>query len=153
VIDPLDGEMKDRFEQTWATLVSKKNPKGLFASPTTSSRGRDSSAVWLSSGNWRRRTSPTCILRAQSEDLPAGFQRKYNRDYHAIIKNDKLAAIYESYIKRDFEQSAAQADQAVSSRSRISRPSRTFSCRSNGRTCRLREGSASVRAAAFEPAR
>ena len=24
--------------------------------------------------------------------LPAGFQRKYNREYHAVIENDKLAA-------------------------------------------------------------
>ena len=51
-------------------------------------------------------------VRRQSGQAAAGFQRKYNRDYHAIIKNEKLASIYEFYIKRDFELSAAQADQA-----------------------------------------
>ena len=45
-----------------------------------------------------------------ADDLPTGFQRKYNRDYHAIIKNDKLAAIYEFYIKRDFEQAFLACD-------------------------------------------
>jgi phosphatidylserine/phosphatidylglycerophosphate/cardiolipin synthase-like enzyme len=116
VIDPLEGEMKNRFEQTWATLISKKNPKGLFASAYHIKVAvRDSSAVWLSSGNWQSSNQPDVHpFVANPEDLPAGFQRKYNRDYHAIIKNDKLAAIYESYIKRDFEMSAAQADQAVS---------------------------------------
>jgi phosphatidylserine/phosphatidylglycerophosphate/cardiolipin synthase-like enzyme len=51
---------------------------------------------------------------AHPEKLPTGFQRKYNRDYHAIIESKKLASIYEGYIKRDFELSAAQAGQAVS---------------------------------------
>jgi hypothetical protein len=40
----------------------------------------------------------------------AQFQRKYNRDYHAIIINDRLASIYETYIKRDFELASAQAE-------------------------------------------
>jgi hypothetical protein len=42
------------------------------------------------------------------------LQRKYNRDYHAIAINDNLASIYETYIKRDLEMSAAQAGEAVS---------------------------------------
>ncbi len=115
VIDPLESEMKNRFEQTWATLVSKKNPDGLFASAYHIKVAvRDSSAVWLSSGNWQSSNQPDVHPFAENpEDLPAGFQRKYNRDYHAIIKNDTLASIYEFYIKRDFEQAAAQADQTV----------------------------------------
>jgi hypothetical protein len=116
VIDPLESEMKKRFEQTWATLISKKNPNGLFASAYHIKVAvRDSSAVWLSSGNWQSSNQPDVHPFADNpEDLPAGFQRKYNRDYHAIIKNDKLAAIYEFYIKRDFEQSAAQAGASAS---------------------------------------
>jgi hypothetical protein len=116
VIDPLDAKMKNRFEQTWATLKSKKNPEGLFASAYHIKVAvRDSSAVWLSSGNWQSSNQPNVHPFADDpEDLPAGFQRKYNRDYHAIMVNDRLASIYEFYIKRDFELSAAQADQAVS---------------------------------------
>ena len=116
VIEPLESEMKRRFEQTWATLVSKKNPDGLFASAYHIKVAvRDSSAVWLSSGNWQSSNQPDVHpFVANPEPLPAGFQRKYNRDYHAIIKNDKLSSIYESYIKRDFELSAAQAGEDVS---------------------------------------
>ena len=116
MIDPLDEKMKQRFEQTWATLVSKKNPEGLFASAYHIKVAvRDSSAVWLSSGNWQSSNQPDVHPFVENpDDLPAGFQRKYNRDYHAIIENDKLASIYEFYIKRDFELSAAQADQDVS---------------------------------------
>jgi len=108
--------MKGRFEQTWATLFSKKNPNGLFASAYHIKVAvRDSSAIWLSSGNWQSSNQPDVHPFAENpDDLPSGFQRKYNRDYHAIIKNDRLAAIYEFYIKRDFEQSAAQAGEDVS---------------------------------------
>src|SRR5262249_27340971 len=76
---------------------------------------RDGNAVWLSSGNWQSSNQPDVHPFVDKPDkLPAGFQRKYNRDYHAIAISDKLASIYETYIKRDFEMSAAQAGQAVS---------------------------------------
>jgi phosphatidylserine/phosphatidylglycerophosphate/cardiolipin synthase-like enzyme len=116
VIQPLEAEMRNRFEQTWATLVSKQNPDGLFASAYHIKVAvRDSSAVWLSSGNWQSSNQPDVHPFVDNPDeLPTGFQRKYNRDYHAIIKNDKLASIYEFYIKRDFEQAAAQAGETVS---------------------------------------
>jgi hypothetical protein len=116
VIPPLEEKMKKRFEQTWATLVSKKNPDGLFASAYHIKVAvRDSSAFWLSSGNWQSSNQPDVHPFVEHPDkLPAQFQRKYNRDYHAIIENETLAKIFEFYIKRDFELSAAQADQAVS---------------------------------------
>lgn len=111
VIEPLEDKMKARFEQTWATLVSAQNPKGLFASAYHIKVAvRDHNAFWLSSGNWQSSNQPNVHPFAENaEELPAGFQRNYNRDYHAIIKNDKLASIYEFYIKRDFELCAAQA--------------------------------------------
>jgi hypothetical protein len=72
---------------------------------------RDQSAFWLSSGNWQSSNQPNVHpFMPDPEKLPPQFQRKYNRDYHAIIDNKKLAKIYESYIKRDFELSAAQAE-------------------------------------------
>jgi hypothetical protein len=116
VIDPLESELKDRFEIAWATLKSTAHPDGLWASAYHIKVAvRDGSAVWLSSGNWQSSNQPDVHPFADKPDnLPAGFQRKYNRDYHAIAVNDKLAAIYETYIKRDFELSATQAGQAIS---------------------------------------
>ena len=116
VIAPLEKAMKKRFEQTWATLVSKANPDGLFASAYHIKVAvRDSSAFWLSSGNWQSSNQPNVHPFGNNpSDLPPQFQKKYNRDYHAIIANKKLADIFEFYIKRDFEESADQAGQAVS---------------------------------------
>ena len=116
VIAPLDKAMKKRFEQTWATLVTKANPEGLFASAYHIKVAvRDSNAFWLSSGNWQSSNQPEVHPFVPNPDpLPPQFQRKYNRDYHAIIAHKKLASIYEFYIKRDFKDSAAQADEAVS---------------------------------------
>jgi len=116
VIEPLESAMKKRFEQTWATLVSKAHPDGLFASAYHIKVAvRDSTAIWLSSGNWQSSNQPNVHPFGDSPGkLPPQFQRKYNRDYHAIISNKKLADIYEFYIKRDFEESAKQAGEAVS---------------------------------------
>ena len=116
VITPLEKAMKKRFEQTWATLVSKANPDGLFASAYHIKVAvRDSSAFWLSSGNWQSSNQPNVHPFGNNPSkLPPQFQKKYNRDYHAIIANKKLAGIFEFYIKRDFKESADQAGQAVS---------------------------------------
>jgi hypothetical protein len=106
------GQLKNRFELAWATLVSKAHPEGLWASAYHIKVAvRDGAAVWLSSGNWQSSNQPDVHpFAANPGKLPAQFQRKYNRDYHAIIINDRLASIYETYIKRDFELASAQAE-------------------------------------------
>jgi hypothetical protein len=105
VLDPLANLMHDRFKFSWATLKTKANPEGLWASAYHIKVAvRDSKAMWLSSGNWQSSNQPNVHPFADdAADLPAGFQRKYNRDYHAVIVNDTLARIYETYIKRDHD--------------------------------------------------
>jgi hypothetical protein len=105
VLDPLTQAMKDRFKMSWATLTSKATPDGLWASAYHIKVAvRDGKTTWLSSGNWQSSNQPDVYPFAAGHDkLPAGFQRKYNRDYHAIIENDTLADAYETYIKRDYE--------------------------------------------------
>lgn len=108
VLKPLSQTLENRFEFAWATLVSKAHPDGLWASAYHIKVAvRDGNAVWLSSGNWQSSNQPN-VHPFDGGDLPAGFQRKYNRDYHAIVKNDRLASIFEQYIKRDHDLSAAQ---------------------------------------------
>jgi hypothetical protein len=110
VIDPLEASLHDRFEIAWATLLTKAHPDGLWASAYHIKVAvRDGSAMWLSSGNWQSSNQPDVHPFRGAAELPSGFQRKYNRDYHAIIANDRLASIYEQYIKRDHDLSAAQA--------------------------------------------
>jgi hypothetical protein len=114
VLTPLEKKLKQRFEFAWATLNSKANPDGLWASAYHIKVAvRDKKAIWLSSGNWQSSNQPDVHpFAGDGKKLPAGFQRKYNRDYHAIIVNAKMASIYEGYIKRDHDLSAAQAGKA-----------------------------------------
>jgi hypothetical protein len=110
VLGPLGKKLKDRFKMSWATLNSKAMPDGLWASAYHIKVAvRDGSATWLSSGNWQSSNQPDVHPFADGHDkLPADFQKKYNRDYHAIIENKKLASAYETYIQRDYELTAAQ---------------------------------------------
>jgi hypothetical protein len=115
VLRPLGDALKSRFEMAWATLHSNAHPDGLWASAYHIKVAvRDGKAIWLSSGNWQSSNQPDVHPFAPAPaKLPAGFQRKYNRDYHAIIVNDTLSSIYESYIQRDYKLSSEQAQGAV----------------------------------------
>ena len=116
IIEPLEKKLKQRFDMAWATLVTKANPDGLWASAYHIKVAvRDGEAVWLSSGNWQSSNQPDVHpFAGAGEGLPAGFQRKYNRDYHAIVENGRLASIFETYIKRDFQLASAQAGKTES---------------------------------------
>lgn len=107
VLKPLGEELQDRFQFSWATLKSNQHPDGLWASAYHIKVAvRDGNSLWLSSGNWQSSNQPDADPFADPQSVPVGFQRKYNRDYHAIIKNDRLAGIYEKYIKRDHDLTA-----------------------------------------------
>jgi hypothetical protein len=108
IISQLGDTLGNRFKMSWATLVSKEHPDGLWASAYHIKVAvRDGKTFWLSSGNFQSSNQPAVHLFGTNPDpLPTGLQRKYNRDYHAIITNDKLASAYETYIKRDFDLTA-----------------------------------------------
>jgi hypothetical protein len=110
VVSPLEKEIGDRFKMSWATLASKAHPDGQWASAYHIKVAvRDGKAFWLSSGNWQSSNQPDVHPFADPPSpVPPGFQRKYNRDYHAIIENKALAAAYETYIKRDYELTSAE---------------------------------------------
>ena len=134
--------MKKRFEQSWATLVTKANPDGLWASAYHIKVAvRDGNAFWLSSGNWQSSNQPNVHPFGDNRGkLPAGFQKKYNRDYHAIIDNDKLAStlrvLHQARLRSD---RAAQAGAGVELRAAGPvRPGRGGSARGAGRRSRRR---------------
>ena len=112
VIAPLEKTMGDRFQMSWATLVSKAHPEGQWASAYHIKVAvRDGSTFWLSSGNWQSSNQPDVHpFTKPPGPLPPSFQRKYNRDYHAIIENKTLASAYETYIKRDYELTKTRAE-------------------------------------------
>jgi hypothetical protein len=93
----------------WATLVSKTRPEGLFASAYHIKVAVREPWGLAFSGNWPSSNQPDIKPLGSNPDLvPAGYQRKFNRDYHAIIESVALADIYETYIKRDLDLSAEQ---------------------------------------------
>jgi hypothetical protein len=110
ILEPLRKELKSRFKMSWATLTSQAHPDGLWASAYHIKVAvRDSDTTWLSSGNWQSSNQPNVHPFEKDHDkLPVGFQRKYNRDYHAIIENEALASAYQTYIQRDYQLTAEQ---------------------------------------------
>jgi hypothetical protein len=112
ILGPLAKQMKDRFQFSWATLASKKRPDGLWASAYHIKVAvHDGEALWLSSGNWQSSNQPA-VRPFEPGALPllTGFQRKYNRDYHAVIENPRLAAAYETYVVRDYDLTFGQGE-------------------------------------------
>ena len=111
VIDPLEKDIKDRFKMAWATLKTKAHPDGLWASAYHIKVAvRDGKALWLSSGNWQSSNQPDVHpfgdqARSASARLPAQVQPRLPRHR----RERKLAPVYETYIKRDYELSSAQA--------------------------------------------
>ncbi|AYM96402.1 hypothetical protein EAG14_10335 [Acidovorax sp. 1608163] len=99
----LKGVLGDDFEMQWANVGQTGS---LWASAYHIKVAvRDSSAFWLSSGNWQSSN--------QAPDAPPADQASakalltnYNREWHVVIDNPTLAGIFESYIQYDFAQSS-----------------------------------------------
>jgi hypothetical protein len=96
----LERRLGAKFDHVWAsTGAGKIVPKAYHIKVAC----RDGEEFWLSSGNWKES--------GQADIDPAGENstfitplRKHNREWHAIIKNTKLAECFENYLKWDFEE-------------------------------------------------
>jgi phosphatidylserine/phosphatidylglycerophosphate/cardiolipin synthase-like enzyme len=64
---------------------------------------RDRKAVWLSSGNWTRSSQP--LISAANLNDPRRTAAAGNREWHVVVKCDKLARRLRNHILADFEQS------------------------------------------------
>ena len=92
IIGKIGETLGNRFKMSWATLESKEHPDGLWASAYHIKVAvRDGKTFWLSSGNWQSSNQPAVHLFGDNPDpMPAGLQRKYDRDYHAIINQRQV---------------------------------------------------------------
>ncbi|GAB3574222.1 hypothetical protein GCM10027406_03970 [Leifsonia lichenia] len=70
---------------------------------------RDSSVVWLSSGNWNNSNQPDIDPVNTPGDAAAA--RAGDRDWHVIIENEQLARTFEAFLLNDL--AAAAAHQAA----------------------------------------
>jgi hypothetical protein len=69
---------------------------------------RDSTAFWLSSGHWSSRSQPN-IDPIGTPSQAKGMYSKGNREWHVIVEDEKLAQVFERYIKHDRDDSEAEA--------------------------------------------
>jgi V8-like Glu-specific endopeptidase len=93
------ADMKRRigcnFEHVWASV---RGPDRLIPdSYHIKVASRDEEEVWLSSGNWKKSNHPIPTDASRSNAL-----RKFNREWHVTIKNNRLAKLFQSYIDFDF---------------------------------------------------
>lgn len=63
---------------------------------------RDSSAFWLSSGNWSKRSQPN-IDPIGDHSTAKGMYSKGNREWHVIVEDPALAQVFEQYIQHDLQ--------------------------------------------------
>jgi len=63
---------------------------------------RDGAAFWLSSGNWNVSNQPNFA----AKDPKRGNEPTADRDWHVVVMDPELAALYEAYIRNDFQVAA-----------------------------------------------
>jgi len=103
----LDQQLGSKFEQAWAlTRTDTKATAWIY--PTSyhiKVAVQDSSAFWLSSGNWNNSNQPAISPSASATDAQEARHR--DRDWHVVIDNRQLAEVFEQYILNDLAEAAA----------------------------------------------
>ena len=89
----LQTALGGRFEHVWASVAGPKRLIPGFYHIKVASR--DGKEVWLSSGNWKTSNQP------QDPRMPGALEES-NREWHAIIRNERLATLFQKYIDFDF---------------------------------------------------
>jgi len=99
-VEEMADELGGRFEHVWASV----GKGGLIPSAYhIKVASRDGEEAWLSSGNWKESNQPN-IDPVGTGTTTIGDLRKYNRDWHAVIANPKLATLFQQYIEWDLEE-------------------------------------------------
>jgi V8-like Glu-specific endopeptidase len=91
----MQARLGNKFEHEWASTRGEQRliPNSYHIKVAS----RDGEELWLSSGNWKSSNQP---------ENPGSFQDllDFNREWHAIVKNEKLAKLFQRYIDYDFAQ-------------------------------------------------
>jgi|WetSurMetagenome_2_1015567.scaffolds.fasta_scaffold02787_3 V8-like Glu-specific endopeptidase len=98
VVDELGKKLKKKFGNAWVSVGSKKG--WVTTSYHIKVAVRDSSAIWLSSGNWQSSNQPDLDELKKTNSY---MLTHYNRDWHIIVENKELAKTFEKFILNDYE--------------------------------------------------
>lgn len=98
VLDDLEKVFKQQLHAAW---IPTGSVNGWMASSYHIKVAiRDSSVLWLSSGNWQSSNQPE--LEKLEDVSPSYLIRNYNREWHVIIENEELAQTFETFIQHDY---------------------------------------------------
>lgn len=107
VVGSLQQRLRTRFDFDWAAVTQHdKTTGGIF--PTAyhiKVAVRDGTAMWLSSGNWQSSNQPP-FDPLSAEGDGTGIEGTYNREWHVVIDDERLAKLYEQFIQYDAKQAA-----------------------------------------------
>ncbi|KAA2238779.1 phospholipase [Chitinophaga agrisoli] len=103
-VDKNDLTIEETLREHWGDRLQLvpalvRGPNRIFNnSYHTKVAVRDSSAFWLSSGNWSPNSQP--VLKPGTENFT---YKNGNREWHVIIEDEPLAQMYEKFILYDME--------------------------------------------------
>lgn len=109
-IEDLRQIMKDRFRQAYVDVKDEDRTFGGYYHIKVAVR--DGEEVWLSSGNMQSSNQPN-IQPAADQESTLGPLKRFNREWHVVIRNKKLARIFEGFLLHDLkvaEENPAEAD-------------------------------------------
>ena len=105
-LDKLEQIAGNRFKWAPASLGGQ----GLFASAyhikvaVWGDGDSDASRFWLSSGNWQSSNQdPINKTLSQIQQLTPGDVEGYNREWHAVVTNKRLAKTFRNHLEQDFK--------------------------------------------------
>ncbi len=90
----------DKLKHVWASVGGGKLIPRAYHIKVAS---RDGEEVWLSSGNWKDSNQPD-IDPAGDHSSQMKPLLKHNREWHAIIRNEKLATVFQKFMEWDFRE-------------------------------------------------
>ena len=108
-VDELKDALGAKFKNAWIKIGAVNG--WVASSYHIKVAVRDSSAFWLSSGNWQSSNQP------DADPLKKPWKRswltQYNREWHAIVEHAGLAAEFERYLQHDFANNAGVGPEAM----------------------------------------
>lgn len=99
-VDAMARKLGSKFKHVWASVGSGALFPMAYHIKVAS---RDEEEFWLSSGNWKDSNQPDIDPAGENTHAISPL-RDYNREWHVIVQNKKLATLFRKYIEWDFEE-------------------------------------------------
>ncbi len=106
VVEGLREVMGGRLRQAYANISG--DGRTFASSYNIKAAVRDGEELWLSSGDMQSSNQPPPDVRPAIVDGQGlGPLKRYNREWHVVVRNERLARTFESYLLHDLETAEA----------------------------------------------